>query len=1121
MKNILLFKKPQWLFLWSFTLIVANLGYGQVTMTTTGSYTQDFNSLSSTTAATPTWNDNSTISNWYSQRTGSGTTYVVDTGAANGGALYSYGATSNSDRALGTIGSSNAAAGSFAHGVLLRNTSGNTITDIKVTYTLEEWRLGATGVSAQPITVYYKISSSAITALNPNSNSTWTQVAGLTLNSPVNTGTVGALNGNLTANRVTATNVAIPSLSLANDDYIMIKWEDPDHTGTDHGLSIDDVTISWTVAPSTVAPTVTNTTVASITSNSATLAGNVTATGGAAITANGSVYSLTSVNNAPAINGTGVTNLQTSSPGAGTGSFSNGTGNVLLVNRQYSYNAYATNSVGTSYGTGATFYTLAVTPNAPTVGSPTVNTLNVSIDTNDDNPSGTEYAIQETLGQYVQADGSLGVSAVWRTETQWGATVTVTGLSSNTLYAFQVKARNGSNVETGFGGSASGTTNTSQSATIEADPLTAFGSICINTNATQSFDFIGYNLTNQTVTVGPLTGYTFATSLNGTYQASLNYTPDVNGELLETVYVKFTPTAVASYNGSFAISGGGTANSTNVIVSGSGINTVVSVTTGSNASITSTSAVLNGSFTAGCSAVTASGIEYSVNSDFTGSSTMALGGTASPLSPNTTYYYRAFAIDGTGTVYGTSSNFTTSNLSAPNVLNASTVESDSFFANWESVSGATGYRLDVSPSPDFLGSVTTLANWTFPNNPDDNIIDSGVTINNAKTLTTQGGVGTISYAPVQSSTTSAASGPGWDSGSGVKYWQIDISTLGYSQLKLSSAQRSSGTGPRDFKVQYKIGAGAWTDIPGGAITVANNWTTGVLNNVSLPSVCDNQSSVLIRWIMTSNLQVNSGNVASGGTSGIDNILITGQAATYVSGYENLNVGNTTSYQVTGLNAQTTYYYRVRATSTNSTSANSDVKSVTTAMPAPTFASITQTEVQCDGIGVTSFDVNGLLPNTSSTLYYTINGGSETSISLAANSGGLASFTLPLTFANNGQTLQVTSVELTGSPASNVAVSGGNSAIALVVTARVTPTFTQVGSVCSGSTISALPTTSLNGITGTWSPALNTTATTTYTFTPGEFECANSTTMEIVVIPQSTWYRDFDGDGFGDFATTTS
>lgn len=49
---------------------------------------------------------------------------------------------------------------------------------------------------------------------------------------------------------------------------------------------------------------------------------------------------------------------------------------------------------------------------------------------------------------------------------------------------------------------------------------------------------------------------------------------------------------------------------------------------------------------------------------------------------------------------------------------------------------------------------------------------------------------------------------------------------------------------------------------------------------------------------------------------------------YVAGYQNLNVGNVTTYPVTGLTAGTTYYYMVRAYNTNGTSDNSNPISVT-------------------------------------------------------------------------------------------------------------------------------------------------------------------------------------------------
>jgi phosphodiesterase/alkaline phosphatase D-like protein len=51
--------------------------------------------------------------------------------------------------------------------------------------------------------------------------------------------------------------------------------------------------------------------------------------------------------------------------------------------------------------------------------------------------------------------------------------------------------------------------------------------------------------------------------------------------------------------------------------------------------------------------------------------------------------------------------------------------------------------------------------------------------------------------------------------------------------------------------------------------------------------------------------------------------------TYVPGYQDLHVGNTTSYPVTGLSARTTYYYRVRANNGCATSPNSHVQNVQT------------------------------------------------------------------------------------------------------------------------------------------------------------------------------------------------
>jgi len=79
----------------------------------------------------------------------------------------------------------------------------------------------------------------------------------------------------------------------------------------------------------------------------------------------------------------------------------------------------------------------------------------------------------------------------------------------------------------------------------------------------------------------------------------------------------------------------------------------------------------------------------------------------------------------------------------------------------------------------------------------------------------------------------------------------------------------------------------------------------------------------------------------------------------------------------------------------------------------------------------------------------------------------------------------------------------NTTLTITINPNITPTFNAVGPYCSGAAIPALPTTSTNGVTGTWSPAINNTATTTYTFTPTPGLCATTTTLTITINPSTT------------------
>lgn len=74
---------------------------------------------------------------------------------------------------------------------------------------------------------------------------------------------------------------------------------------------------------------------------------------------------------------------------------------------------------------------------------------------------------------------------------------------------------------------------------------------------------------------------------------------------------------------------------------------------------------------------------------------------------------------------------------------------------------------------------------------------------------------------------------------------------------------------------------------------------------------------------------------------------------------------------------------------------------------------------------------------------------------------------------------------------------------ITVIQSVTPTFAPFPTtICSGSVAPSLPTTSLNGIIGTWPPISNTVSG-SYAFTPNQGQCANPVTIYITIIPRVT------------------
>ncbi len=112
-----------------------------------------------------------------------------------------------------------------------------------------------------------------------------------------------------------------------------------------------------------------------------------------------------------------------------------------------------------------------------------------------------------------------------------------------------------------------------------------------------------------------------------------------------------------------------------------------------------------------------------------------------------------------------------------------------------------------------------------------------------------------------------------------KYWLAPFDASGFKDLVLvTSYQTASNAGPRDFKLQYSTNGTDWFDVTGGTVLIsgsANNWTSGVLNNVALPAALNGQATAYLRWIATSNTALNGSDVTSAGTSRLDEVYIAG------------------------------------------------------------------------------------------------------------------------------------------------------------------------------------------------------------------------------------------------------
>jgi len=173
----------------------------------------------------------------------------------------------------------------------------------------------------------------------------------------------------------------------------------------------------------------------------------------------------------------------------------------------------------------------------------------------------------------------------------------------------------------------------------------------------------------------------------------------------------------------------------------------------------------------------------------------------------------------------------------------------------------------------------TITGWTFPVNQGPDSLNANLGLQgNLKYDIRYEGTDTA-YNRIyftEGSSGFAAAASGWDNGTGTKLWSIKFKAdTTYKNFKLFSKQSSDAAnpGPRDWKIQWRLSGGTYTDVPDGNVTVADDWTTGEVINLAVPVTGQGTSSIYICWLMNSDTSTNGTLVGPEGVSKIDDIIV--------------------------------------------------------------------------------------------------------------------------------------------------------------------------------------------------------------------------------------------------------
>lgn len=329
------------------------------------------------------------------------------------------------------------------------------------------------------------------------------------------------------------------------------------------------------------------------------------------------------------------------------------------------------------------------------------------------------------------------------------------------------------------------------------------------------------------------------------------------------------------------------------------------------------------------------------------------------LTPGKDYYYRVRAV-GPNYSSNNSARVTANTIIAiPSQVQEINNTSTSFTARWGTVTGAQSYRLDVATANNFSSStmVSGYSNLNVASASSRSVtglipgrnyyyrvraVGQDISSSNSSYVTAN----TTMPAPVQVQETGNATTSftaRWGSVSGTQTYRLDVSTSsnfsskisGYDNLNVGNVTNRAITGLIPGKnYYYRIRAVGQHYTSGNSLTVTAN--TSIFSPSKLQESNNSTTSFTARW----------GSVSGAQSYRLD-VSETSSFSSKLSGYQNLDVGNTTNRTVSGLTPGKNYYYRVRAVGVHYTSGNSTYVTANTTIPAPS-------QVQEVGNTATSF-----------------------------------------------------------------------------------------------------------------------------------------------------------------------